>query len=117
MVVIKAPDCKPYTMQASAASLFCHFQKGAEIREKIMERLSIPLGSYTSSSIRAKDMQKKETDSWAMFSKREKRRQGLQLVCTRWKTALLEMADIFYEHGAFTSQNTSNCNICCLLLV
>ena len=39
----------------AAASVVCHFHKGAECRKNIMDKLSVPGGTHTSHAFRLKD--------------------------------------------------------------
>lgn len=104
MVWVRCPKHKHHgakVVRCAAASAVCHFHKGAESRKKIMERLSIPHGSYTSSLIHIKDKKRLcKADSQAT-TKEKKRRQGLSLVRTRREEALREMEGITYEAGGF----------------
>ena len=104
MVWVRCPKHKHHgakVVRCAAASAVCHFHKGAESRKKIMERLSIPYGSYTSSLIHIKDKKRLcKADSQAT-TKEKKRRQGLSLVRTRREEALHEMEGITYEAGGF----------------
>lgn len=91
MVWVRCPKHKHHgakVVRCAAASAICHFHKGADIRKKIMEKLSVPHGANTSRSIDIRDRNRvRKADSQAT-AKEKKRRQGLQLARTRREEAL-----------------------------
>ena len=88
-------------VRCAAGSAICHFHKGAEIRKKIMKRLSVPHGSHTSSSIDIRDRKRVHKANSQATAKEKKRHQGLQLVRTRLEEALRELEGASYEPGGF----------------
>lgn len=104
LVWVRCPKHKHHgakVVRCAAASAICHFHKGAEIRKKIMERLSVSHGSHTSSSIDIRDRKRVSKAYSQVTAKEKKRRQGLQLVCTRREKALQELEGASYEPGGF----------------
>lgn len=92
MVWVQCPKHKDHRVKVvhcSAASAVCHFHKGTESRKRVMERLSILAGGFTSDAFRLGDksqLQKADNQATA----KEKRCQGLQLLCTQREEALCE---------------------------
>lgn len=85
----------------AAASAICHFQKGAECRNEITDKLSIPGGSHTTHSFILKNnkwLRKANAQATAM---EKKHHQGLQLVRTRREEALLQIDGTTYDPGGF----------------
>jgi len=104
LVWVRCPKHKHHgakVVRCAAASAICHFHKGAEIRKKIMERLSVSHGSHTSSSIDIRDRESVSKAYSQVTAKEKKHRQGLQLVCTRREKALRELEGASYEPGGF----------------
>lgn len=66
-----------------------------------MNRLSVPHGSDTSSSICVKDRKRVHKADSLATEKEKKHRQGLQLLRTRQEEARLEIKAITYEPGGF----------------
>lgn len=89
-------------VRCAAASAICHFHKGADIRKKIMEKLSVPHGANTSRSIDIRDRKRVHKEDRQATAKEKKRRQGPQLPHTRREEALREMeGGSSYEPGGF----------------
>ena len=58
LVRVRCPKHKHHgvkVIRCAAASAFLHFHGGAASREKVMERLSIPAGKFTSTALLARD--------------------------------------------------------------
>ena len=58
LVRVRCPKHKHHGVKViccAAASAFLHFHGGAASREKVMERLSIPAGKFTSTALLARD--------------------------------------------------------------
>ena len=85
----------------AAASAICHFHKGAECRNEIMDKLSIPGGSHTTHSVRLKNNKRLRKANAQATAMEKKRRQGLQLVRTRREEALLQIDGPTYDPGGF----------------
>ena len=69
-------------VQCAAASAVCHFHRGAESRERLMERFSTPGGAFSGNTFRLREksrLQKADEQATA----KEKGWQGLQLLCTQ----------------------------------
>ena len=104
IVWVRCPKHKHHgakVTRCAAASAVCHFHQGAECRKTIMEKLSIPGGTYTSHAFNLKDRKHLRKADLQVTEKEKKSRQGLQLVRTRREEALREMEGVTYESGAF----------------
>lgn len=104
MVWVRCPKHKHHgvkVVRCAAASAVCHFHRGAESRERLMERLSIPGGAFTEDAFRLRDNSRLRKADKQATAKEKKRRQGLQLIRTQREAALREKEDVSYEAGAF----------------
>ena len=104
MVWVHCPKHKLHgakVIRCAAASAVCHFHQGAECRKTIMEKLSIPSGTYTSHAFNLKDRKHLQNADLQVTEKEKKRHHGLQFVHTRREEALCEMEGVTYESGAF----------------
>ncbi|PFX11246.1 hypothetical protein AWC38_SpisGene25147 [Stylophora pistillata] len=104
MVWVRCPKHKHHgvkVVRCAAASAVCHFHRGAESRERLMERLSIPGGAFTEDAFRLRDNSRLRKADKQATAKEKKRRQGLQLIRTQREAALREKEDVLYEAGAF----------------
>ncbi|XP_058973629.2 uncharacterized protein [Pocillopora verrucosa] len=104
MVWVRCPKHKHHgvkVVRCAAASAVCHFHRGAESRERLMERLSIPGGAFTEDAFRLRDNARLRKADKQATAKEKKRRQGLQLIRTQREAALREKEDVSYEAGAF----------------
>ena len=84
----------------AAASAICHFHKGAECRNEIMDKLSIPGGSHTTHSFRLKVSKRLKKANAQATAMEKKGHQGLQLVQAR-REALLQIDGPTYDPGGF----------------
>ena len=103
-VWVRCPKHKHHgakVVRYAAASAICHFHKGAECRNEIMDKLSIPGGSHTTHSFRLKNNKRLRKANAQATAMEKKRRQGLQLVRTRREEALLEIDGPSYDPGGF----------------
>ena len=103
-VWVRCPKHKHHgakVVRYAAASAICHFHKGAECRNEIMDKLSIPGGSHTTHSFRLKNNQRLRKANAQATAMEKKLRQGLQLVRTRREEALLEIDGPSYDPGGF----------------
>ena len=75
-VWVRCPKHKHHgdkVVRYAAASAICHFHKGADCRNEIMDKLSIPGGSHTTHSFRLKNnkrLRKVNAQATAMEKKR-----------------------------------------------
>lgn len=88
-------------VRCAAASPICHFHRGAESRERLMERLSISGGALTRNAFRLTDKSRLRKANKQATAKEKKHRQGLQLFRTEREAALREKEDVTNEPGAF----------------
>ena len=103
-VWVRCPKHKHHgakVVRYAAASAICHFHKGAEYRNEIMDKLSIPGGSHTTHSFRLKNNKRLRKANAQATAMEKKRRQGLQLVRTRREEALLQIDGPTYDPGGF----------------
>ena len=103
-VWVRCPKHKHHgfkVLRYAAASAICHFHKGAECRNEIMDTLSIPGGSHTTHSFRIKEPQAFEESKCSSYGHGEKAPTGLQLVRTRREEALLQIDGPTYDPGGF----------------
>ena len=83
MVWVRCPKHKHHgakVIHCAAASAECHFHRGAECRKRILEKLSIRGGLYTSHAFGLKDKKRLRKADIQATDKEKRRRQGLQLV-------------------------------------
>lgn len=104
LVWVRCPKHKHHgvkVIRCAAASAVLHFHGGAASREKVMERLSIPAGKFTSRALLARDTKRLQKSDLQASKKQKKRRQSEQLRRTRREEALREAEGVTYEAGAF----------------
>ena len=104
MVCVRSPKHKHHgakVIRCAAASAVCHFHRGAECRKRIMEKLSIPGGLYTSHAFGLKDKKRLRKADIQATDKEKRRRQGLQLVRIQREEALRQIEGVTYEAGGF----------------
>jgi len=104
MVWVRCPKHKHHgakVVRYAAASAVCHFHKGAECRKDIMDKLSIPGGTYTSHAFRLKDNKRLRKADTQATAKEKKHCQAVQLVRTRREEALQDLEGVTYEAGGF----------------
>ena len=104
LVWVRCPKHKYHSAKVvrfAVASAVCHFHGGAVSRERVMERLSIPGGIYTSQASNTKDRKRVSKSDSQASKKHKKRREGEQLRRTRREEALREAEGVTYEAGGF----------------
>lgn len=104
LVWVRCPKHKHHgvkVIRCAAASAVLHFHGGAASREKVMERLSIPAGKFTSRALLARDTKRLQKSDLQASKKQKKRRQSEHLRRTRREEALREAEGVTYEAGAF----------------